>query len=46
MKWQINRLIEIIDLINDGKKVYLSLKEAFELKEFLYHIKHKEERII
>lgn len=34
---KIVRLIQIIDLINDGKgdKIVMSMKEAYDLKEFL-----------
>ena len=38
-----DRLIEIIDFINDGKrdKIIMSMKEAFDLKEFLRGLKWK-----
>jgi len=44
---QIDRLIEIIDLINDGKKhqIVITMGEAFNLKEFLYKLKERKEVI-
>lgn len=40
---KIDRLIEIIDLINDGKRdqIKMTMGEAFHLKEFLYQLKEK-----
>lgn len=39
----IDRLVEIINLINDGNrdKIVMSMKEAFDLKEFLEGLKWK-----
>lgn len=38
MDWEVERIIEIIDLVNDGKwwQVKLTMGEAFKLKEYLY----------
>jgi hypothetical protein len=40
---KVNRLIEIIDLVNDGKpqNIHMTMGEAFHLKEFLETLRCK-----